>query len=347
MEQNTPKEFINRIYEVPKHAELNEMPKKIMFLGPLTFGSYESKFVKYLGNYHQILPIDYRAMSTTHMTAIIQTQMENCDEVWVSKGEIINHRFLTDLARKNGKKSVIFFPDNFYRYPETKDFLPLYDFCFTSNTDFLDCDFPVTWMPGGFDPEDYRFAKKTEDIDLLFVGTAHPQRVPFFRKLGEFCDKNNYSFAIVGNNWQNLNMKWWKMPAVYNEGFADVASKAKICLNYHFSLWGVNNKCFEYTAAGSCLLTDNVIGINQLFIPDEEMVTYDNFQDLTEKIRLLLKKDKRRNDTAERGKRASYQNHTIPHRVNSTLSILAGTKPPEIQTLPIGEENRANTEKKT
>ena len=107
MEQNTPKEFINRIYEVPKHAELNEMPKKIMFLGPLTFGSYESKFVKYFGNYHQILPIDYRAMSTTHMTAIIQTQMENCDEVWVSKGEIINHRFLTDLARKNGKKSVI------------------------------------------------------------------------------------------------------------------------------------------------------------------------------------------------------------------------------------------------
>ena len=75
---------------------------------------------------------------------------------------------------------------------------------------------------------------------------------------------------------------------IYAEDYYSVINNSKVSLNIHndtdYKKFGFNIRNFEITGLKSCLLVENGSQINEVFIKDKELITYDNNEDLMEKI---------------------------------------------------------------
>ena len=101
---------------------------------------------------------------------------------------------------------------------------------------------------------------------------------------------------------------------------------ADITLNIHGEVAGNyagNLRLFEATGVGSCLLTDNKKNIEDLFVPGEEVVVYDSFDDCIEKIQWLLQNNNERAKIAERGQKKTLKDHTVEERCKVLIEIIS------------------------
>jgi hypothetical protein len=80
---------------------------------------------------------------------------------------------------------------------------------------------------------------------------------------------------------------------------------------------------FEGAACGAMLLTDAVKnGLSDLFIPGEELVTYEDDDDLMTKLRHYLEHEEERARIAEAGYARTHSEHTYERRAQSILDTI-------------------------
>ncbi len=106
-------------------------------------------------------------------------------------------------------------------------------------------------------------------------------------------------------------------PPLFGIKMYQTLSSAKICLNQHGTVAGpyaANMRMFETTGVGTVLLTDNKKNIRDLFIPDEEIVVYNDFNEAAEKIQWLLQNPEKAKQIAQAGQRRTLQDHTYLNR---------------------------------
>ena len=95
-------------------------------------------------------------------------------------------------------------------------------------------------------------------------------------------------------------------------------NNSKISLNIHTESMGDtagNIRLFEVTGMKSCLLTENYDNLNKIFQPDKEIVTYNNLDDLYEKIKYLCSNKKVAQQIAEAGHLRTKKDHTDIKRI--------------------------------
>lgn len=106
---------------------------------------------------------------------------------------------------------------------------------------------------------------------------------------------------------------------IYAEDYYSLINNSKISLNIHNDTdnkkFGYNIRNFEITGLKSCLLVENGNQIDQVFIKDKELVTYDNNEDLIEKINYLKKNKKFAEEIALNGHKKTINFHT--HKLRS------------------------------
>ncbi len=113
-------------------------------------------------------------------------------------------------------------------------------------------------------------------------------------------------------------------PAVFGLNMFCALAGAKTTINVHIDAVqsASNLRLFEATGAGTCLVTDEVPGLSDLFEPDVEVVTYSTPKECAQKVRWLIDHPAERKAIAKAGQKRTLKDHRLEQRAEELYSII-------------------------
>ena len=111
----------------------------------------------------------------------------------------------------------------------------------------------------------------------------------------------------------------------YYEEAPVVFANSKINLNISLRSIqsGIPLRAFDIMACGGFLLSNYQEDYLEYFIPDQDIVIYNDYGDLLEKVDFYLKNEKSREQIAESGHQKVMREHTYLQRTKNILEIVA------------------------
>jgi hypothetical protein len=160
------------------------------------------------------------------------------------------------------------------------------------------------WLPHAVEPLAYPKQEQVlKEFDVCFVGHINNgKRIDFLDRM--FKEFPNFYYG------QKLF-----------EEAAEKFGRSKVCLNIAHSN-DVNMRNFEIMATGSCLLTEYVPSMEELFENDVHCMWYKTFDEAVDKAKYLIEHDYIREKISQRGYELMMAKHTIDHRVNRMLQCI-------------------------
>ena len=171
------------------------------------------------------------------------------------------------------------------------------------------------------DPELFFPESKVEyEEEILFVGNTRG----YFREIIKDVFNTEFDVSIYGAEWENyIDNKFIKGEFIPNEELHKYYSSCKILLNDHLQSMKnydyLSNRLFDALACETLIISDKVPSIN---IFDGAVITYDDADDLNEKIKYYLKNEDERKLKVRQGRKIVLENHTFPKRVDFILNCL-------------------------
>ena len=150
-----------------------------------------------------------------------------------------------------------------------------------------------------------------------FGATSFFHDIERLRKILELRERPNFPF--------DRNLKSKLKPPVFGINMYQCLSDSQAVLNIHADsspLHASNMRLFETTGIGTCLVTDWRQNINELFIEDEEVVTYRSIEDCVNKLKWLMNIPLHAEKIAERGQHRTLRDHTYDVRSTQLLEII-------------------------
>ncbi len=175
-------------------------------------------------------------------------------------------------------------------------------------------------LPGvAIDPDFHYPRDHNPDLasDVAFVGTLLPshlysERVEALEALSEFKP------GIWTIHDAPDSLKPYLRGSALGESMLEVLSSAKISLNVHgnFMRYGGNMRLFEAAAVGTFQIVDNRAGIPQWFEIGKHLITFEDFQDLRDKIAYYLAHEEERSIITENARQHVLAHHTYEQRLS-------------------------------
>lgn len=337
------------------------MSKKVLIIGGEFYGytksvervfrklGYETDLVEYRKNYSNtlikririkfepIFGINYYKNMVRNKTnqLILKKYSEFKPEVvMVIKGDMLTRN---TLMKMRDSKIILWIFDSIFEEREVYKNLDLYNYRFMfEKTDVARLkkqDIESWFLPLAVDESVYfptNVPKK--DIDLLFIGAFYPKRVSILEYLIKNFSKmniqiyNRYTgfFAIKRSikyffkKYRKYFMNKFVTPKEANKLY----SRTKIAINIHHeqSKYGCNARFFEILGAETFQLVDNNKFIVEVF--SDKVKTYENYEDLKNKIKKYIDNEDLRAAIAEKGYQEVIKNHTFTQRIKYILSKL-------------------------
>lgn len=154
------------------------------------------------------------------------------------------------------------------------------------------------------------------------VGSNKPERLRVLQRI----ESSNVDFKFFCPN-DNMQT-YFKNPfldSVWGLDMYQLLADSKIVLNIHDeTVYAGNLRLYEATGVGSCLLTDNLLGLNEIFDIDKEVVGFRNVDEAIEKIKYYLENDEERENIAKAGQKRTLDNYTYEHRAKVIYETLCG-----------------------
>lgn len=175
--------------------------------------------------------------------------------------------------------------------------------------------------PSGAEAE--RFAS-----DVVFVGGADDDRVPYFDAISEIP---NIKLALYGGYWTN-HPRLRRYAKGFARGrdyrFALCGAKMSIGLVRRANRDGHVMRSFEVPACGTFMLAERTTEHCELFDEDKEAAYFDSREELVDKVRYYLSHDTERERIAAAGHRrvTAYRN-TYADRFEELIALAVGTRP--------------------
>ena len=164
----------------------------------------------------------------------------------------------------------------------------------------------VYWLPLAAAPDVHRQLDLPRTLDVGFVGNvalAH-QRTARARRL-----------QLIAQRFKTNDFDRQYVPAEVGS----IYSQAKIVFNTSIA-GDVTMRIFEGTACGALVLTDSIAnGLAELFEIGQEIVVYQDDDDLLDKIAYYLVHDGERARIARAGQQRTLKDHLYTHRVQQIL----------------------------
>ena len=114
------------------------------------------------------------------------------------------------------------------------------------------------------------------------------------------------------------------VPPVFGLDMYKALAQSHLTLNVHIDCArnnAGNCRTFEATGAGTCLLNENAHNIGTLFTPNKEIMTYNNEEELIEKIKFLLANKHKAQRIAQAGQKRTLKEHTFDRVFNDIKSV--------------------------
>lgn len=135
------------------------------------------------------------------------------------------------------------------------------------------------------------FENNIFDNDLIFIGRKDDKRKDFVEKLSNI---KNLKFKIWGDTKETL---------VFGQKFLDVISKSKMTINYsrynNIPLYS-SDRIIQLLAQGTLVFCPKIPNFEELF-SENELVYFDTFEDLRNKIEFYKNNDKKRIEISRNG----------------------------------------------
>ena len=111
----------------------------------------------------------------------------------------------------------------------------------------------------------------------------------------------------------------------FGNEYLEEINNSKISINIHTDAMEnttANIRLFEIPGMGSCQITEDTENLRELFIPEKEVITYSNLNDLQEKIIFLKKNYKKAKEIASAGYQKVVTEHTEINRIKEFNDLL-------------------------
>ena len=210
-------------------------------------------------------------------------------------------------------------------------------FCFEPN-DLALCPGAV-YLPIAYDPTVYHpFPGTTKRHDLVWVGSAHADRLPRLEAIAALAAARGWDFAAYGafasRPWRRRAFAR-QFPALArairrNERIPPVAANrlfnaARVVLNLHAADApgaALNPRSFEAPGAGAALLTDRVAALPQHLEPGRDVAVFAGLDDFAEQAAYLLGQPAAAAALARAGLARVQREHQFQHRCRAMLQQL-------------------------
>jgi spore maturation protein CgeB len=113
-------------------------------------------------------------------------------------------------------------------------------------------------------------------------------------------------------------------PVVWGKDYYKATAEADIALNCHGDgvEYACNHRLFEVTGMGTCLVTDQLKGLDELFVVQKEVISYKSFKNCLGALRYLIFHPNARAKIARNGQRRTLKDHTFKQRMKEWNKIL-------------------------
>lgn len=112
-------------------------------------------------------------------------------------------------------------------------------------------------------------------------------------------------------------------PPVYGTAMFDLLGRARGMVHHEVFGNAAALRMFETTGMGAALVTNAVEGLDELFIPGEEVLTYRTVDEAVSTVRMLVEDPKLAHDVAASGRTRTLRDHTVSSRAAELATILS------------------------
>lgn len=224
------------------------------------------------------------------------------DATIVFKGEMITPKVLANCSRPR----VLYFPDDVLTYVIYAKLVQHigkhYDIVYTFDKEaiptfkYLGCT-DVKWMPSWTGTDMFYDKGLKRDIDICFIGSFNEYRIRMMNTVKYFFKDKQLCFK----------------EGIYGDDYADLMNRSKIVINAAQGSSGVSQRVFEASACGAAVFTNYNKDLYDLFNEDE-IVCWNNFDDLVNRLKLYFDNKDNIKILGERGKTCTIHNHLAQHR---------------------------------
>jgi spore maturation protein CgeB len=159
---------------------------------------------------------------------------------------------------------------------------------------------------------------------VSFVGSAYGNRTRWIDDL----KKNGIHVDCFGHGWKNGPVSAEEISSIMRQSYISLSFSDSGFFtqgNYSKKSGQIKARIFEVTGAGGFLITENAEGIDRYFLPDREIIVFDNVESLTEKIRYFLSHPDERDCVARAGFVRTRNDHTYDIRFRNLIEKIGMT----------------------
>jgi spore maturation protein CgeB len=193
----------------------------------------------------------------------------------------------------------------------------------------------VAWFPMACYPPLHREMELSREelamygSDVCFVGTVNAEREKILEKLLDFdlkvwCPPKHAGGRIIKP--RSKLAPYYQGRGAYAEELSRVYNAAKVIVDIQVPrikpLYATTLRPFEVGGCGGFLICDNSPVIAKLYRIGEEIVCYDNEEELHGKTRYYLEHPAERRMIAQRCHERTYSEHTYEHRISKMLELI-------------------------
>ena len=183
-----------------------------------------------------------------------------------------------------------------------------------SNVEYL----PLAYNPKLFSPSTLANEQRK---DILFIGNPAPDRVEILQNI-------QVPITLIGSAWKKhsiplhtcitKNIALNKIVPLYQSCRAVLNMKQGANVKN-----GLNMRSFEATACGALMIHDNVKDLEKHFVPNEEILVYNDAEELNELLKKIDKHPELFYEIAKKGMQRTLLEHTYEHRMALVLGNLS------------------------
>jgi spore maturation protein CgeB len=219
---------------------------------------------------------------------------------------IINVEPYENIIAYPGKKSCLWEIDNHIQQGRKIDNYNKVDYVFITQKYYqsLYPEKKTHWLPLAADPEKHRlYPEEPIMYDVGFLGNdTYPRRKDLLDKIG-------------------AKYKLLRSTSKPGEEYSRMLSRCKILFNCSMEN-DINMRVFESISIGRLLLTDKVPHQDELLKDGEHYVSFNEWEDLDQKISYYLSHEKEREDIAKTGAEYVHAVHTYKERLETILEVM-------------------------
>lgn len=183
-----------------------------------------------------------------------------------------------------------------------------------SNVEYL----PLAYNPKIFFPSNLPNEQRK---DILFIGSPAPDRL-------EILNKIQAPIMLIGSAWKKHSLSLHTVVAknIDLKQIVPLYQSCRAVLNMKQGANvknGLNMRSFEATACGALMIHDNVADIKKHFVPNEEILVYNDAKELNDLLQNISKNPQLFYEIAQRGMQRTLLEHTYEHRMSVVLGNLS------------------------